>query len=490
MNILLVDDDRDSVRSVRRFLTKIGHQVSECSSALQALEQLQAANFPLVISDIRMPGLTGLELLRTIKAGERGRETEVVLFTGYGNMDTAIQALRLGAYDYLLKPINVEELAILVERVAERQILVRENRLLNQEMAEQVRQATSETNRELERLRGLLGDRLGLPRLVFASAAMRKIYEQALRYHADRTIPVLIEGETGVGKEIVARIIHFGKQATAAPFVDLNCATLQPHLFETELFGYEPGAFTGALAKGQKGKVDLGNGGTLFLDEIGDMPLEMQGKLLRVLQERQFFRIGGLRKISVDLRLICATNLDLAGEVQRGRFRKDLYYRLNVGRIAIPPLRERREDILPLAESMIAEFARARRKKFRGLSDSAARLMTDHSWPGNVRELRNVLEWVTFMFDDEEVRPSHLSQVLRQNLAAPGGGAEPERPLSHENISLPREGLPLDKLVDRIIVEALRLHSGNKTDTARYLGMSRKSLYCHLKSMEREKPWQ
>ena len=210
MNILLVDDDRDSVRSVRRFLTKIGHQVSECSSALQALEQLQAANFPLVISDIRMPGLTGLELLRTIKAGERGRETEVVLFTGYGNMDTAIQALRLGAYDYLLKPINVEELAILVERVAERQVLVRENRLLNQEMAEQVRQATSETNRELERLRGLLGDRLGLPRLVFASAAMRKIYEQALRYHADRTIPVLIEGETGVGKEIVARIIHFG----------------------------------------------------------------------------------------------------------------------------------------------------------------------------------------------------------------------------------------------------------------------------------------
>ena len=487
MNILLVDDDRDSVRSVRRFLTKIGHQVSECNSALQALALLQETRFPLVISDIRMPGLTGLELLQAVKAGERGSETEVVLFTGYGNMDTAIQALRLGAYDYLLKPINVEELAILVERVAERQLLVRENRLLSTEMESQVRQATSEATQELERMRGLLGERLGLPRLVFASGVMRNIHEQALRYHADRSIPVLIEGETGVGKEIIAKIIHYGKAGSSAPFVDLNCATLQPHLFETELFGYEPGAFTGALAKGQKGKVDLSNGGTLFLDEIGDMPLEMQGKLLRVLQERQFFRIGGLRKIKVDLRLICATNVELAEAVQHGRFRKDLYYRLYVGRISIPPLRERREDILPLAQSMISEFARARRKKFRGVSDSAARLMTGHSWPGNVRELRNVLEWVTFMYDDEEVRPSHLSQVIRQNLASPCDEPAADLPLDRDKLSLPRDGLSLNKLVDQIIVAALRLHNGNKTDTARYLGMSRKSLYCHLKSIEREK---
>ena len=336
-------------------------------------------------------------------------------------------------------------------------------------------------------MRGLLGERLGLPRLVFASGVMRNIHEQALRYHADRSIPVLIEGETGVGKEIIAKIIHYGKAGSSAPFVDLNCATLQPHLFETELFGYEPGAFTGALAKGQKGKVDLSNGGTLFLDEIGDMPLEMQGKLLRVLQERQFFRIGGLRKIKVDLRLICATNVELAEAVQHGRFRKDLYYRLNVGRISIPPLRERREDILPLAQSMISEFARARRKKFRGVSDSAARLMTGHSWPGNVRELRNVLEWVTFMYDDEEVRPSHLSQVIRQNLASPCDEPAADLPLDRDKLSLPRDGLSLNKLVDQIIVAALRLHNGNKTDTARYLGMSRKSLYCHLKSIEREK---
>ena len=487
MNILLVDDDKESVRSVRRFLTKIGHQVSECNTAMQALELLQTATFPLVISDIRMPGLSGLELLQAIKGGERGRETEVVLFTGYGNVDTAVQALRLGAYDYLLKPINVEELAILVERVAERQLLVRENHLLTTEMETQVLQATSETKQELERLRGLLGEKLGLPRLVFVSGAMRKIYEQALRYHADRSIPVLIEGETGVGKEIVARIIHYGESGSAAPFVDLNCATLQPHLFETELFGYEPGAFTGSLAKGQKGKVDLSNGGTLFLDEIGDMPLEIQGKLLRVLQEREFFRIGGLKKIKVDLRLICATNVDLAAEVQRGRFRKDLYYRLNVGRIAIPPLRERHEDILPLAESIIQEFAKLRRKKFRGISESAARSMTEYSWPGNVRELRNVLEWVSFMFDDKEVLPSHLKQVLQQCPVSSGVETEAVRPIDHEHVLLPREGLPLDKLVDRIIGEALRLHNGNKTDTARYLGMSRKSLYCHLKSMERDK---
>lgn len=487
MNLLLVDDDRDSVRSVRRFLTQIGHQVTECNNADQALELLRTVSFPLVISDIRMPGLSGLELLQAIKSGERGRETEVVLFTGYGNMDTAIQALRLGAYDYLLKPINVEELAILVERVAERQLLVRENRLLTEEMETQVRQATTEAAREVERLRGLLGERLGLPRLVFVSEVMKKIYDQALRYHADRSIPVLIEGETGVGKEIIAKIIHYGQSGSAASFVDLNCATLQPHLFETELFGYEPGSFTGAAARGQKGKVDLSHGGTLFLDEIGDMPLEMQGKLLRVLQEKEFFRVGGLRKIKVDIRLICATNVDLAEEVRQGRFRKDLYYRLNVGRIVIPPLRERREDILPLAASMIQEFARARRKRFRGVSDSAARLMAGHSWPGNVRELRNVLEWVTFMFDDEEVRPSHLSQVIQQSQAVSPNGAEGDRPISHEKISLPRDGLHLNKFVDQIILEALRLHNGNKTDTARYLGMSRKSLYCHLKAMERIK---
>ena len=189
----------------------------------------------------------------------------------------------------------------------------------------------------------------------------------------------------------------------------------------------------------------------------------------------------------MDLRLICATNVDLAAEVQRGRFRKDLYYRLNVGRIAIPPLRERREDILPLAESIIQEFAKLRRKKFRGISESAARSMTEYSWPGNVRELRNVLEWVSFMFDDKEVLPSHLKQVLQQCPVSSGVETEAVRPIDHEHVLLPREGLPLDKLVDRIIGEALRLHNGNKTDTARYLGMSRKSLYCHLKSMERDK---
>ncbi len=487
MNILLVDDDRDSVKSVKRFLTRIGHQVTECNSAGNALEALPGFRYPLVISDIKMPGMSGLELLQEIKSRPGGGETEVVLFTGYGNMDTAIQALRLGAYDYLLKPINVEELAILVERVAERQILIRENRALNEEMDDRVRQATAETKQELESLRRMMGSRLGMLNLVFSSQEMQNICEQAMKYHTDRSIPVLIEGETGVGKEIIAKLIHYGQMKSLAPFTDLNCATLKPSLFETELFGYDAGAFTGALAKGQKGKLDVSNGGTLFLDEIGDLPLELQGKLLRVIQEKEYYRIGGLKKIRTDVRLICATNVNLEAEVRQGNFRKDLFYRLNVGRIVIPPLRERRDDILPLARSLIAEFAAARGKRFKSIGEGAARLLLEHSWPGNVRELRNIMEWISFMYDDVEVKPVHLADILKNTTGDDRQVSLGAHCEISQGFSLPREGLALNKFVDQIILEALKLHHGNKTDTARFLGISRKSLYCHLEGMERKR---
>jgi two-component system, NtrC family, response regulator AtoC len=259
------------------------------------------------------------------------------LFTGHGDMATAIEALRSGAYDYLLKPINVAELAVITDRIAEHQSLLRENRVLNTRFTDEVQAATEEARQEVSRLRQLVSHYIGIDNVGVFSETMRQIVQQAQKYHEDRLIPVLIEGETGTGKEIIARMIHFGGAAREAPFVDVNCAALTASLFESELFGYEAGAFTGGLVKGQKGKLDVAQGGTLLLDEVGEIPLELQGKLLRVMQEKEFYRVGGLKKVKTDVRIICATNANLEKCVEEGTFRKDLFYRLKVGHIVIPP---------------------------------------------------------------------------------------------------------------------------------------------------------
>lgn len=479
MNILLVDDDGNSRESIAKFLRRLGHEVREASTGDEALTLFLAGDYPMVISDIKMPGMSGIELLQAISATPGGPETDVVLFTGHGDMDTAIQALRAGAYDYLLKPINVEELAVLANRIAEHQSLKRENVRLTRRFDEEVRVATEETREELARARKLAAQVLGLGTVGFYSEVMQRLADQARKFHADRSVPVLIEGETGTGKEVIARIIHFGEMDDTTPFIDINCAALPPSLFESELFGYEAGAFTGGLTKGQKGKIDLAAGGTLFLDEVGDLPLEAQSKLLRVLQEKEYYRVGGLKKIKSDVRLICATNAGLERSVAAGSFRKDLYYRLKVGHIYIPPLRERKADIIPLAELFLREFARQKGKRFNSIGDAARKILEGHSWPGNVRELRGLIECAVLLYNDTVLRPEHLEMVMEDK----AGPISPLAGAAVTEAALPAKSFSLEEHVRQLVLAALEKHGGNKAATARYLGLSRRQFYGRFKTL-------
>ena len=311
------------------------------------------------------------------------RRSDFVLFTGYGNMKTAIEALRAGAYDYLLKPIDAQELDLVVQKIEEHQVLLRDNDRLTSAFEAEVEGATQETKKEINLIRRSYNDSV-IGQVGAFSRKMRGILEVARKYHTERSIPVLIEGETGTGKEIIARVIHYRDDGhgTATPFIDVNCAALAPSLIESELFGYEPGAFTGSLAKGQWGKIDAAAGGTLFLDEIGELLPELQAKLLRVIQEKEYYRVGGIKKIKTDVRIICATNIDLETKVKEGAFRRDLYYRLKVGHIILPPIRERSEEIVPLAKMFLRDFARRRGKKFKDITPAACSALAKYLWPG------------------------------------------------------------------------------------------------------------
>ncbi|MDD2422271.1 MAG: sigma-54 dependent transcriptional regulator [Heliobacteriaceae bacterium] len=483
LNILLVDDEQMSRCYLAEFLQKMDHQVVEAADGVEALAVLVAGDFHLVLTDIRMPRMSGLELLQQIRSGQGEQKPDVVLFTGYSEVETAVEALRAGAYDYLLKPINIKELVSVIERVTEHQALIRENAVLTSRFEVAVAAATAGTRQELSHLKKAYSRQIGLDQVGVFSATMKAVFAQAVKLHRDRSIPVLIEGETGTGKELIARWVHYGEEMVVAPFVDLNCAALAPNIFESELFGYEPGAFTGGLPKGQKGKLDLAAGGTLFLDEVAEIPVSLQAKLLRVLQEKEFFRVGGLKKYRTDARIICATNANIEKRVALGEFRRDLYYRLNVGRIYIPPLRQRRDDIIPLAEMFLRQLAREKAKGFRRISPAAAAMLVAHGWPGNVRELKNVIDWAVLMADDVELKPAHLGIL-------PGAGGGPDQAragwfvLGDDNFSLPDTNFSLVALNQAVIKKALQKHDGNKTRTAKYLGLSLRSLSYRLQKMD------
>lgn len=483
MNILLVDDDHDCRSCVAEFLREEGHMVVESANGSEALATFRNGEFNLILTDIRMPKMSGIELLRKIRGATDVQSVDVVLFTGNGDMHSAVEALRAGAYDYLLKPINVEELVTVIERAGERQALKRENYILTKKFEDAVQAATEETRQELTRLKKAYSKSIGLGNVGIFSGAMKQVLQQAKKLHADRSMPVLIGGETGTGKEVVARYIHYGDANVTTPFVDINCAAITPNLFESELFGYEAGSFTGGTPKGQKGKLDLAQGGTLFLDEVTEMPTDLQAKLLRVLQEKEFYRVGGLKKVKTDLRIICATNVDIEKKVEQGSFRRDFYYRLNVGRIYLPPLRERTEDILPLARMFLDHFSREKGKCFKEISKEAADLLLSYKWPGNVRELKNTMEWVVLMWDGAVVKTSHLGILKNEKTPDTPREISGTGTIDPENFSLPAGGLRLNEYTSKVILKALKMNNGNKTETARYLGMSRRSLYCRLKNL-------
>lgn len=492
MKILLVDDELEGRSFLANYLRLLGHTVMECVSGEDALLLYNDHAFDMVLSDIKMGGMSGIELVRRIKQVKGRTHTKVVLYTGFVDLELAIGALRAGAHDYLTKPINMDELKAILERVGE-QALDRKNQMLNKPFDEDGRAVTRSKDDGVEELHRQLAEQAGIGKIGIFSEGMRRVVRQAEQYHTDRSLPVLIQGETGVGKEIIAKIIHYGTVYSSAPFVDINCTAITPSLFESELFGYEAGSFTGGVSRGQKGKLDMAMGGTLFLDEIAEIPIELQAKLLRVIEEKNFYRVGGLKKIKTDIRIIAATNLDFEKRIAEGLFRKDLYYRLKVGQIVIPPLRERQDDIVPLANMLLQDFSRRRGKQFSTISRAAAQVLLNYPWPGNVRELRNAMEWVSFMYDGTELQEEHLKNLtakcsigaVKARISEP----EPEAEIQLQSVHVPSHlpSFALGDHIDELIEQALQKFGGNKTQSARYLGISVRTLYYRLERIQKRR---
>ncbi len=470
MKILVVDDDDLSREAVVDFLANdLGFEVDESARGDEALKMVSSRDYELVVSDIRMPGLQGLELLQKIKAGPK-HDVAVVLMTGYGDMENVIAALRAGAEDYLLKPLNIEELAVVIDRVRARQNPT-------DDLPPQL-SSNDEAVRKLRR--DTLPEVPGFGRIGVFSAELRRVVSLAERLHDYRSVPLLIEGETGTGKELVARLVHFGPDRTGTgPFVSINCSAIPPALFESELFGYERGAFTGAAEPGKVGHLELAQGGTLFLDEVGDLPGDLQPKFLRVLQQREVTRVGGTSSYSLDVRVIAATNRNLEEMMNEGAFRRDLYYRLNVGRIAIPPLRERPDDIIPLAQLHLEEFAARYHRLFRFIGDDAKEALLTSEWTGNARELANTIERAVLLHDAVVLRREHIS-LSSESMSVDLPAVHELPVLRPGSFELPPDGLDLELLEREIVQKALAMMDGNKSKTADYLRVSRSALYTKL----------
>jgi len=482
LKILLVDDEQDVRTTLAGFLNKLGHAVVDAKDGTQGLRRLNSHDFDLVLTDIRMPKMDGLELLRQIKK-IRQSSLDVIVITGHGDMDNAIKALRYGAYDYLQKPIDVRELALVIER-CQKYVRLRKNYTrLKTEFDQQVLRQTQACRGETERLREAYFNEVGLDDLRIFSEPMRKVLNLAEKYSPDRSVPVLIQGESGTGKELIARYIHYYSTAgKSAPFVAINCGAITPSLMEGEFFGHVAGAFTGATTSGRSGKLEAAHGGTIFLDEIGEMPQEIQVKLLRVLEEKKLYRVGSVQEIPIDIRVISATNKDLQKEVAARRFRLDLLYRINLAPLQIPPLRKRQADILPLALNFLSQAAARAGKKFGGFSSSAEKRLLSYPWPGNIRELKNAMERLALTAVPDRVEEEDLT-FITQATSAPAFIPWTQETHAPALVDLPDDKLDLEALNRQIIIRALEKNHGNQTRTAQYLGLTRRMLQGRLKKM-------
>jgi two-component system response regulator AtoC len=461
MKVLLIDDDPSSLQALERYLRDpFQCQVLTATHCDEGLALFEAHDISIVLSDIRMEGMSGLEMLQRIKASDKGRATDVVLMTGFGDLDTCLAALRGGASDYLVKPTSVTELDDVLTRLAKRRRERGAAPADRREGAEEGGPAAGLGEDEGSVFREILPGQL----VGFYSAPMRRIQQICGKLHEQRDVPVLIEGETGTGKEVVARLIH-GGGSESRPFVPVNCSAIAPSLFESELFGYAEGAFTGAKRSGAVGRIEQAQGGTLFLDEIGEMPLDMQPKLLRVIQERELRRVGSDRVLRLDLRIICATNRSLLALTKEGAFRSDLYYRLNTGSIHVPPLRERPRDVFPLARLFLGQANAKCGKHFAALTREAVHLLEEYPWPGNIRELKSQIDRAVLLHDSRYLDASHLESL--------SAGRESDVKETHRILlELPEEGFPLADMEEIIARTVLKRMGGNVTQAARYLDVA------------------
>jgi DNA-binding NtrC family response regulator len=444
-NILIVEDEPRMRRLLEISLGEDGHSVSALEDAEKGLIHLRKEAVDLVVTDLKLPGMNGLEFLQEAK--RLNGTLPFVVMTAYGSVETAVDAMKAGASDYVLKPFTMAEMKLVINKELDVQQVRDENR----------------------RLKEALGKRYHFQNIVGRSKKMQEVLALVERV-APTNSTVLIGGESGVGKDLIARAIHQNSRRASGPFIKINSTAIPDTLFESELFGFERGAFTGALAS-KPGKFELADKGTLFLDEIGDVPAPIQVKLLRVLQEREFERLGGTKTLKVDVRMIAATNRDLRAALEEGTFREDLYYRLNVVPIDIPPLREHKEDIPDLVNHFLARFAADNEKDIEGITPAALGALMEYHWPGNIRQLENMVERAVALSAGRTIDAGdiHLDSV-------PGKGAAASAASDH---FLP-EGMTLEQWEDNMIREALRRAAGNKSQAARLLGLSRNALRYRL----------
>ncbi|HKV06160.1 MAG TPA: sigma-54 dependent transcriptional regulator [Candidatus Acidoferrales bacterium] len=441
-HILVIDDDANTLASLARAFRLAEHEATVCDNAARALDLAKSRRFDLILSDVVMPGRDGIALLEDLK--NIGVASPVVMMSGQATIEMAVRATRLGAVNFLEKPISTEKLLLTVENA------VRLARL-------------EEENQDLKK-------RLGRHLIVWASAAMREVMEQVEHVAASET-RVCIRGETGTGKELVARTLHEKSPRRGGPFISLNCAAVPAELMESELFGHEKGSFTGAAAR-HVGKFEQAHRGTLFLDEIGDMPLAMQAKLLRVLEEGEIERVGGGGPFAVDVRVVVATHRNLEEQVRQGKFREDLYHRVFVFPILLPPLRERREDIRVLAEHFIQQLAEQNHWKRKSLSPGALEALERHAWPGNVRELRNVVERALLFATGDVVEVATIGRALPQSAAASPGPASESIALTAGTL-----GERVEAFERETLLAELKRNRHHMTNTAKALGLERSHLY-------------
>jgi len=447
--VLVVDDERRQRDILQMILEAEGYETTAAGNGRQALQAARSQPFDVVLTDLKMPDMNGIELLSELLASQPG--LCVTLMTAHGTIDSAVDAMKKGAFDYLTKPLEKDEVLLVLRRAMERSHLVRENRMLREQL------------RERFRVRNIVG----------AHGTMQDVF-RIVHKVATSTSTVLIYGESGTGKELVARALHHESDRKTQPFYAVNVAALPESILEAELFGHEKGAFTGADAR-KVGLFEQASGSTLFLDEVGDLKRDLQVKLLRALQEREILRVGGTERVPIDVRIVAATNQDLDKAMREGRFREDLYYRLNVIPIALPPLRERRTDIPLLVEHFMAKYAdpQARRE----MSEAALEVLAAYDWPGNVRQLESVIERTLLLSEGRVIGPADLPAAVRARIGTPRGPMD---------LDIPDSGIDLDELERGLILRALEKAAGKVSRAARLLGLSRRTLQYRMEKIQAE----
>ncbi len=450
--ILIVDDDNLVCISLKKLLVKLGYTVETCLDGGEALDRVEEFQPDIILLDIYLTTHNGLNLLKQFQ--KKYYHIPVIMITGYSDVKIAVTAIKSGAFDFLLKPIDVDQLQLVLKKALDGLTLRAEVEKLQQIIK----------NDELNK------DFFG------KSTKIRRLINSVEKLAQSSDTTILLEGESGTGKEVFAKYIHQSSPRKEGPFIQINCSAIPKELAESELFGHEKGAFTGAAQKTKLGKFELANGGTILLDEIGELSLDLQVKLLRVLQEKKFYRLGGEKEIAVDVRVIAATNRNLEEEVERGNFRTDLFYRLNVARVLIPPLRERKEDIPLLVYSFLTEFSTKFNKNIRGVDPVAMEMLESYSWKGNVRELRNVIERAVLLIEEEELKDYHLHFLTNTS----------EQRKEEDNkfiLQIPPKGVAIDIVLKMLIQKTLKITNGNQVKAAKVLGLSRSKLRYRMEQL-------